>query len=313
MRPLTTLRSTLRRTASLALAATLSIGLAGCGNDDAGPVSAGTASDQPTAGAPAASTPPTEASTSTETSTEAPGTVVVPLYFTGDTPLGPRLYREFRAVESDNPLEEAAALVVAGDATDPDYGTLLVGVKIESVTQEEGAIRVTLGEDSPLTATKGTSPEDAAIAVQSLVYTLQGVAQTRDPVVVVLSNGSPADLFGQPTGEGVKAAKQLDVLALVNITTPEEGATASATLSVEGVASSFEATVPYAVLDSTGTEVVSDFATAEGWVDKLYPFTAEVDISTLEPGTYTFVARTDDPSGGEGPGAFEDTKTFTVE
>lgn len=297
---------------TLALTAVLSLGLVACGNDDPEPTSSGTASDQPTTEAPTTTEPPAETETPSETATEEPGTVAVPLYFTGETPLGQRLYREFRQVESDNPLEEAAALVVAGDATDPDYGTLLQGVTIESVTQEDGAIQVTLGEDSPLTANKGTSPEDAALAVQALVYTLQGVAQTRDPVVVVLPDGRPADLFGQPTGDGVTAADQLDVLALVNLTTPEEGATASGTLAVEGVASSFEATVPFAVLDSSGAEVLTDFATAEGWVDKLYPFSAEVDISGLAPGDYTFVARTDDPSGGEGPGPFEDTKTFTV-
>ena len=33
--------------------------------------------------------------------------VTVPVYFVGDTPQGPRLYREFRKVEADNPLEEA--------------------------------------------------------------------------------------------------------------------------------------------------------------------------------------------------------------
>ena len=59
--------------------------------------------------------------------------------------------------------------------------------------------------------------------------------------------------------------------------------------------------------------VLEGFATAEGWMDKLYPWEAEIDISTLAPGDYTFVARTDDPSGGaEGAGPHEDTKDFTL-
>ncbi len=112
----------------------------------------------------------------------------------------------------------------------------------------------------------------------------------------------------------MKAAQELDVLSLVNVTTPEQGGVASGTLTVEGVASSFEATVPFVVEDASGKEVLSDFATAEGWVDKLYPFKKQIDVSGLAPGEYTFVARTDDPSGGaEGPGAYEDTKTFTIE
>ena len=47
-------------------------------------------------------------------------------------------------------------------------------------------------------------------------------------------------------------------------------------------------------------------------MDKLYPWTAEVDVSGSQPGTYTFVALTDDPSDGEGAGPTEDTKTIVV-
>ena len=37
-------------------------------------------------------------------------------------------------------------------------------------------------------------------------------------------------------------------------------------------------------------------------------------MSTLEPGTYTFVAMTADASGGtEGPGPYVDTRTIVVE
>ncbi len=71
--------------------------------------------------------------------------------------------------------------------------------------------------------------------------------------------------------------------------------------------------MPYFVTDDGGTEVLRDFATAEGFLDKLYPWSAEVDLADLEPGSYVLHAQTDDPSGGEGPGPFEDTKTFTVE
>jgi hypothetical protein len=319
--------------AVLALSGTLLAGLSACG-DDQEPTSSETQTDQgdqsdqsdpadPTGSSSApttvpsseptepAGTPSTSAATETPSAPD-PGTVVAPVYFTGDTPMGPRLYREFRQVGSDDPLTEAAKLLVKGDALDPDYGTLLRGVTIESVEKQDGAIVVMLGEDSPLTPDKGTSAAEARLAVQSLVYTLQGAAQSRDKVRTVLADGSPANLYGQPTGKGVKAAKALSVLSLVSLTTPEEGVTASGTLAVSGVASSFEATVPYAVLGSSGKEVLTGFATAEQFGDRLYPFKADVDISKLKAGTYTFVARTDDPSDGEGPGPFEDTKTFTV-
>jgi hypothetical protein len=47
-------------------------------------------------------------------------------------------------------------------------------------------------------------------------------------------------------------------------------------------------------------------------MDKLYPWETEIDLSGLEPGDYTFVAMTDDPSNGEGSGPTEDSKTITV-
>jgi hypothetical protein len=82
---------------------------------------------------------------------------------------------------------------------------------------------------------------------------------------------------------------------------------------VSGIANSFEANVPWEVRQ--GDRVVArGFATADGWMDKLYPWSTQVNVSKLAPGTYTFVARTDDPSGGaEGAGPTEDTKTIVVE
>ncbi|NHA01969.1 hypothetical protein G5V59_26460 [Nocardioides sp. W3-2-3] len=76
---------------------------------------------------------------------------------------------------------------------------------------------------------------------------------------------------------------------------------------------SAEATVPWTITDSTGKVVRKGFATAEGWVDRLYPFTTKIDLGDLAPGRYTFTAATDDPSDGEGDGPTEDTKRITVE
>jgi immunoglobulin-like protein involved in spore germination len=162
--------------------------------------------------------------------------------------------------------------------------------------------------DAPGDMTK----EQAKLAVQQLVYTVQGVQQARVPVLV--QNGAdPVALFGIDTSGGLKAAKPLDVLAFMNVTTPEEGAKVSGSFTAEGVGSSFEATVLWEVRDGSGTAVLDGFTTAEGWIDKLYPWTAEVDVSSLAPGTYTFAALTDDPSDGEGGGPTEDTKTITVQ
>ena len=241
--------------------------------------------------------------------------VTVPIYFAGETPQGYRLFREFRQVEADNPMEEAVALMVAGDALDPDYVSLWTSVgSFDSVSFSAGAgrssrrSRTTTGPRRPGDMTE----EQAKLALQQFVYTRPGhpagagagarrrTAPTRRP-----SSASTPRAASRPP-------KPLDVLAFMNVTTPEEGKR-SAAPSPPAVSaarsrppSSGRSATRAAPPCSTG------FATAEGWIDKLYPWETEVDVSSLDPGTYTFVALTDDPSGGEGGGPTEDTKTIIV-
>ena len=312
------------RTAIAVAALVLSAGLAGCGDEepsaqdpggDETSSAAGDPTDQPT-------DEPTDGQTDGQTdgptdggseTAEPAATVTVPIYFSGETPQGIRLFREFRKVEADNPFEEAVALMLAGDSVDPDYSTLWPEGAFESISFSEGAgaIVVQVKDDSWNTPAGDMTKQQARLAVQQLVYTVQGIQQQRLPVLVQLGSDA-VPLLGIDTKGGLKAAKQLDVLAFMNVTTPEEGATVSGSFTAEGVGSSFEATVPWEVRDEAGTAVVEGFTTAEGWIDKLYPWTAEVDVSGLAPGTYTFVALTDDPSDGEGAGPTEDTKTIVV-
>jgi Immunoglobulin-like domain of bacterial spore germination len=285
--------------------------LAGCADeepqaDDPNPVD--TSSSSPSE--------PTEDPTSSgsPSSSGSPEMVTVPVYFVADTPIGTRLFREFRQVESDNPLAEAVALMTAGDALDPDYSSLYDGAGFEDAGYSEaGQVLVArVADDSLAERPEGMTAREAKLAVQQLVHTMQGVQGERLPVIIQDANG-PTTLFGLDSSEGFTAAKQLDVLGFVNVTSPEEGATVADTFKASGVASSFEATVPWEVRDGSGAMVVEGFATAEGWVGRLYPWETEVDVSALEPGTYTFVAMTDDPSDGEGAGPTEDTKTIVVE
>jgi Immunoglobulin-like domain of bacterial spore germination/Sporulation and spore germination len=313
------------RTASLALYAALTVGLAAglaaCSEDD--PVG----DDQTPAGATATDTAtqdptedPAEEPTATDSASSGGDTdgdggaatgATVPVYYVGDTPQGPRLFREFQQVSGD-PLLEAATLVDGGSPLDPDYRTEWPGVGIESVQATDGVLLVTIPGDGFTDRPDGMSKRSARLALQQLVYTLQGVQQERVPVQVQRTGADPV-LFGISTESPFTNAPALDVMGLVNVTSPEQGETVDGdTLEASGVASSFEATVPWEIL--RGDEVVLDgFATAEGWMDRLYPWEASIDVSGLEPGDYTFVARTDDPSGGaEGAGPHEDTKDFTL-
>lgn len=297
-----------RRLASLLSLGALALGATACSEEvpDRDPTPVSNESE---------ATDPAESPTDTPTESESPeaeGTVAVPVYFVGDTPQGPRLFREFRAVPADNPLMEATALMLAGDTLDPDYRTLWPQVEISDVSATDGVLLVQIPSDGFTDRPDGMSRKAANLALQQLVFTLQGVQQERAPIVIK-RGGSDFRLFGLPSDTQFEAADPIDVLGLVNITAPEQGAVVSGdTLEASGVGSSFEANLLWEIRQ--GDQVVLDgFATAEGWMDKLYPWETSIDVSGLEPGDYTFVARTDDPSGGaEGSGPHEDTKDFTL-
>jgi hypothetical protein len=292
------------RLAALASLSVLALaGLSACG-DETDPASGDTTPTQ------AADPSDDGAESPEEPASEGGGdTTTVPVYFVGETPQGQRLFREFRKVESDDPAAAALALMTAGDALDPDYDTLYPSGSFASVDIADDMITVGLPDESWTTAPGGMSDDQARLAAQQLVYTVQGVAQKRVPVSITL-DGEPADLFGL-AGQ-VSNDPELDVRALVNVTSPEEGASVSGSFSACGVSSSFEATTPWEIRDSSGTAVKNGFATAEGWMDKLYPWETEVDVSDLPAGDYTFVAMTDDPSDGEGGGPTVDTKSITI-
>ncbi len=301
------------RIAALTVASALALSaVSGCSEDPprttaADPTPVNSSSPAPDA---SASTDPA-AGGSASPSTDSGAKTTVPVYFAGDTPQGTRLYREFRRVSAGNPLEEAADLLTSGDALDPDYRGLFPGGSFTSVELSDGSIVATLADDGWKTRPSGMSKADARLAAASLAYTLQGVAQARKPVVVQTRAGGVVPLFGVDTRTANKQSRAPRTLALVNVTSPEQGSTVKgSTLKASGRANSFEANVPWQI--RRGEQVVLDgFATAEGAYDKLYPWQTEIDISGLEPGDYTFVAMTSDPSGGEGGGPTRDTKDFT--
>ncbi len=239
--------------------------------------------------------------------------VTVPVYFTGDTPEGTRLYREFRKVRRNGSDGAALTLAASGDALDPDYGTLLPAGTFADITYDEGIV-VPLPDDSWTRRPKGMSEDDALLAIQQIVYTVQGVRQRRSAVVFTDSDGNATQIFGVASEDGFTAADPIETLALVNVTTPAEGAKVSGSFVATGVSSSFEATIAWELRRGGGNGAVvrRGSAMAPGWLDKLYPWRTKVRLGRLAPGAYTFVARTDDPTGGEGPGPMEDTKSIIV-
>jgi len=97
----------------------------------------------------------------------------------------------------------------------------------------------------------------------------------------------------------------------VSIESPANGTQVGQTLTVSGTANSPEANVPWEIDSPIDGVVVSGAATADGWMDKAYPWKTTVDVSALQPGRYTFTARVDDDSNKEGKNPPEATITFT--
>lgn len=111
------------------------------------------------------------------------------------------------------------------------------------------------------------------------------------------TSAAPTD---EPTAEPTDEPSNIREQELITLEEPAEGATVSGSFTASGTANSFEATVPWRVLDADGNVALEGFATADGWMDKLYPWESDVDVSSLAPGTYLFEASTSDPSDGEG-------------
>jgi hypothetical protein len=133
--------------------------------------------------------------------------------------------------------------------------------------------------------------------------------------VQFLLDGQHADtVLGEPASEPLAEAPALETLSLMSISSPSEGEVVSGSFAAAGANNSFEASVSYEIRQ--GEKVVATgFGMAAGYgEDKLFPWTLTVDVSGLAPGTYTFVAMNDDPSGGaEGHGPDTDSRTIVVQ
>lgn len=101
--------------------------------------------------------------------------------------------------------------------------------------------------------------------------------------------------------------------SMITLATPADGDVVSGSFAVEGMANSPEANVPWTLVNTAGEVVAEGAFTAEGWMDKLYPFSSSVGLTNAAPGEYTFTVAIDDPSDGEGKPADKVAVSLTVE
>jgi hypothetical protein len=249
----------------------------------------------------------------------------------GDTPDGPRLYREFRTVQASNPFDGAIAALEQGPI-DPDYRTYWPEGSIEAIhfdgIGEDGLFQVVLNGGSLRDRPAGMDEATASMAVEQVIHTLQASAGAR-AAVTFRSDSNPIDqVFGVPTSEPRANGPVLDTLALVSLSTPSEGMVVDndVPLVVEGVGSAFEGTIDIYVRTraggSPGGENRGDWVTVRTGMggDRLYPFTANLDLTGVPPGDYVVVSMTQNPSGeaarGQSAehrsGSHDDSRNITI-
>jgi hypothetical protein len=299
------------RTAPAAVAALLCVGLAaGCGTKTTGAVDGSTTA--PTTPATSTTTTPT---TPVSTATGGPAAMEL-VYYATTTPLGKRITAEPTAVSGSDPLSAALVALLKDAPIDPDYssdvpkGSLTAAVHFDGVGNA-GTYQVTVSAAKWATMPAGMTAAQAKSAVQQIAYTLNVAGGTTKAKVAFMLGAKTSTYLGQPAS--VVPGKPLLTLALMSVLSPADGSTLTATKTTfSGVGSSFEAAVGWKVTSSAGKTVLQGHTMSSGWMDKLYPWKANVDLSKLAAGTYTFTASTDDASDGEGGGPIIDTKTFTI-
>jgi hypothetical protein len=312
-----------------AATAAVVVGVAVLGDSD--PVSTSDPASSPSSEAePTEAVPPTESAEPTEAAppsespapepTESsPGVggeeATVPVYYLGDTPAGPALYREFlRTKTPDGPVPAAVTAALDTSPSDPDYRSPWADLPFDVDESGSGSgpngLTVALSADAPWQQRpSGMNGDEAAMAVAQLVWTATAAAQ-EDTAVRFEVNGSATDrLLGVSVAGGASRADAMQTLAPVWVTSPQDGQTVAGTFTVEGQGAFFEANVSWQLLDASGEVVRDGFATARECCT-LSPYTFQV--KGVAPGDYTLRVYSADESGGEGPGEPEDTKRLTV-
>lgn len=265
------------------------LGLAGCsaGSDTATPSASSSAS---------ASSSPSQATDQ----------VNVKLFFASDTGTSIRIYSEMASVSKvtdDLAVSAVNALLSGAKPIDADYQNLWgSGVVVNNIAIKDSIATIDLKQP-----TLNVGSEGEARAIDQIIWTLHS-NQPSIAGVEFLIDGKPAEsLAGHVDISGpIYLDEGYQSLATVDLDL-DESQEVSAPVKVTGLACTFEANVPWELLN--GDEVInSGSVLASEACPTRSKFT--IDLGELVPGKFTL--RVWESSMMDGSLINEDTKTFTV-
>jgi hypothetical protein len=235
----------------------------------------------------------------------------VTMYYLGPAGAGfagaPRLYTEPHTVSTGGALA-AVHEFLTSTPIDPDYVSgWPQGVDVSGISTTGDVTTIALYGDIPLADLEGQQSGSPALDAKTAIQALARTAGIRVGAQVAFTyNGTPmSTLFQREVPRAVDS--DLDVLALIQITSPVDGQTLASPVTVTGVANVFEGTVNWELFDSTGARLQRGIATASQgqWTS----FT--IELGTLPPGRYTI--RCLEYSAADGSPIHVDDKVFTVQ
>jgi hypothetical protein len=233
--------------------------------------------------------------------------IPVKLYFVADTPRGLKLFSEERPYASfdDMNLQVISDLVSGKVAPlDPDYTNLWGTTNtVNSVTVDGSVATVDLGA---ISINVGAEAEQRAI--DQIVWTLTALAPAIKSVVFTV-NGKRVESFAGHVDTTAQFARAIgyEVLNPIQISSLNEGAQLTASLTVSGQACTFEANVVWKLLQEN-TVVKEGFTTATSGCPDRGDWSISFD--NLEAGEYTI--QTVEYSAEDGSLFAKDDKKFTI-
>jgi hypothetical protein len=255
---------------------------------------------------PTATATAIDSSAPSRTATAETGRAAV--YYLGEGPHTTVLYREVSTPPAGASRLGYAITGLMTDPLDPDYRTPWRAGWLVRATSDGRLITVQLGR-VPAARPRTMTARDAAEAVQQVVYTLQQAVHRSEKVRFVRHGSQVGSVLGVPTRRPVAAGRAVEVLSLMSIGDPAEGARIPrGRLVVDGVNNAYEANVVVRLVHDGATYAEAPADTVGTYdPDRMLPWRVTIPTAALPPGRYRLVA-----SNGSGD-LGRDTRTIVLE